>query len=144
MNPDVTRVGLTGLRTLFAVAVLVSVTGVAGAAPRPWPLTTLPADKILTLTPSLRDQDIALIESDSQGKLRQITTVTLVAAAPPLVHEIVAHPERYGQFVHNMSRSDVRKEPGGTLFHEYKLDYTVASVDGRHRYVFLPDRKSVV
>jgi hypothetical protein len=32
----------------------------------------------------------------------------------------------------------VRHEPGGTLVHEYKLDYTVASVDGRHRYVFLP------
>ncbi|HWE26395.1 MAG TPA: hypothetical protein VHB97_00255, partial [Polyangia bacterium] len=52
--------------------------------------------------------------------------------------DIVAHPERYGQFVHNMSRSDVRREPGGTIVHEYKLDYTVASVDGRHRYVFLP------
>jgi hypothetical protein len=37
-----------------------------------------------------------------------------------------------------MSRSDVRKEPGGTFIHDYKLDYTVASVDGRHRYVLLP------
>ena len=70
--------------------------------------------------------------------LKQISTVTLVAAAPAVVHDIVAHPERYGQFVHNMSRSDIRREPGGTVVHEYKLDYTVASVDGRHRYVFLP------
>jgi ribosome-associated toxin RatA of RatAB toxin-antitoxin module len=126
------------LRTFFAISVLVAVTGVAAAKPQPWPLTTLPADKILTLTPSLKDQDMALIESDGRGKLKQITTITLVAAAPSLVHEIVAHPERYGQFVHNMSRSDVRHEPGGTIFHEYKRDYTVASVDGRHRYVFLP------
>jgi hypothetical protein len=115
-----------------------AVTGVASAAPKPWPLTTLPADKLLTLVPSLRDQDLALIESDARGALKQITCVTLVAAPPSTVHDIAGHPERYGDFVHNMSRSDVRHEPGGTLVHEYKLDYTVASVDGRHRYVFLP------
>jgi hypothetical protein len=114
------------------------VPGVAVAKAQPWPLTTFPADKLLTLVPSLRDQDLALIESDPNGKLKQITAVTLVAAPPALVHDLVGNPGRYGQFVHNMSRSDVRKEPGGTLFHEYKLDYTVASVDGRHRYVFLP------
>ena len=129
---------LKRLRSTVAIVISLLVTGVAVAKPKPWPLTTLPADKILTLTPSLKDQDMALIESAPNGTLKQITTVTLVAAAPPLVHEIVAHPERYGQFVHNMSRSDIRREPGGTIVHEYKLDYTVASVDGRHRYVFLP------
>ena len=122
----------------FALLGIVCVTSVAQAAPKPWPLTTLPADQLLTLVPSLREEDLALIESDARGMLKQITTVTLVAAPPEMVHDTVGHPERYGQFVHNMSRSDVRQEPGGTLFHEYKLDYTVASVDGRHRYVFLP------
>ncbi len=126
------------MRTIVAIFSVLLVTSVAEAKPKPWPLTTLPADKLLTLAPSLRNQDLALIESDPRGKLKQITTVTLVAAPPAMVHDVVAHPERYGQFVHNMSRSDVRREPGGTLFHEYKLDYTVASVDGRHRYVFLP------
>jgi ribosome-associated toxin RatA of RatAB toxin-antitoxin module len=129
------------LRIGFLGAALVMVTGVprvAQAKPQPWPLTTLPTDKLLTLVPSLRDQDIALMEVDPRGALKQITTMTLVAAPPATVHEVVGHPEKYGHFVHNMSRSDVIKEPGGTLFHEYKLDYTVASVDGRHRYVFLP------
>src|SRR6185503_17987886 len=81
---------------------------------------------------------LALIESAPNGTLKQISTVTLVAAPPSVVHDVVAHPERYGQFVHNMSRSDIRREPGGTFIHDYKLDYTVASVDGRHRYVLLP------
>jgi hypothetical protein len=129
------------LRTFFSICALVTVvvTSVAAEAkPQPWPLTTLPADKILTLTPSLRDQDLALIESAPNGTLKQISTVTLVAAPPSVVHDVVAHPERYGQFVHNMSRSDIRREPGGTFVHDYKLDYTVASVDGRHRYVLLP------
>jgi len=124
------------------IAVAVAVTAVAGgvaqAKPQPWPLVTLPAAQLLTLTPSLRDQDMALIEVDPRGSLREITTMTLVSAPPATVRDVVGHPERYGQFVHNMSRSDVVHEPQGTLFHEYKLDYTVASVDGRHRYVFLP------
>lgn len=129
---------LERLRVLLAICALTAVTGVAGAKPQPWPLATLPADKLLTLVPSLASQDLALIESAPNGTLKQITTVTLVAAPPKMVHEVVAHPERYGQFVHNMSRSDVRREPGGTFVHDYKLDYTVASVDGRHRYVLLP------
>ncbi|MDB4968493.1 MAG: hypothetical protein JWN44_4182 [Myxococcales bacterium] len=113
-------------------------TGVADAKPQPWPLTTLPADKLLTLVSSMRDQDMALIEVDARGGLKQITTMTLVAAPPATVRDVVGHPERYGQFIHNMSRSDIVREPGGTIFHDYKLDYSVASVDGRHRYVFLP------
>ncbi|MGZ3427070.1 MAG: hypothetical protein ACXVCV_10500, partial [Polyangia bacterium] len=126
------------MRTFFTICALSLVTGVAEAKPQPWPLTTLAADKLLTLVPSLRDQDLALIESDARGMLKQITTVTLVAAQPSMVRDVVGHPERYGQFVHNMSRSDIRREPGGTIVHDYKLDYTVASVDGRHRYVYLP------
>jgi hypothetical protein len=122
----------------FLLVCAIAVTGVAEAAPKPWPLSTLPADKLLTLVPSLRDQDMALIESDAHGMLKQLTTVTLVAAPPDKVRDVVMHPERYGQFVHNMSRSDVRYEPGGTLVHDYKLDYTIASVDGRHRYTMLP------
>jgi hypothetical protein len=110
----------------------------AFAAARPAPLSTLPTDKLLTLVPSLRSADLCLIESGPRGELKQLTTVTFVAAPPATVRDVVAHPERYGQFVHNMSRSDIRPEPAGTLVHEYKLDYTIASVDGRHRYVFLP------
>jgi hypothetical protein len=125
------------MRALALVCGLV-VSSLAAAAPHPVPLNTLPSDKLLTLAPSLHAADLALIESDARGLLKQLTTVTLVAAPASTVHDVVAHPERYGQFVHNMSRSEVKAEPGGTLLHEYKLDYTIASVDGHHRYVFLP------
>ena len=104
---------LNRLRILSIIAVLAAVSGVAQAKAQPWPLTTLPADKLLTLVPSLRDQDMALIEVDPRGALKQITTMTLVAAPPATVRDVVGHPERYGQFVHNMSRSDVKQEPGG-------------------------------
>lgn len=110
----------------------------AFANAQPWPLTPLPGDKLLTLAPSLHQADLALIESDGRGLLKQLTTVSLVAAPPSVVHSVVANPGNYGKFVPNMSRSDARSEPGGTLLHEYKLDYTLISVDGRHRYVNLP------
>ena len=43
------------------------------AKPQPWPLTTLPADKLLTLAPSLRDQDIWRSSSPMRrGMLKQI------------------------------------------------------------------------
>lgn len=128
---------LEGLKALSIILAL-SVTSVASAKAHPAHLSTLPADELLTLVPSLHGSDIALIEYDRKGSLKQLTTVTLVAAPPAEVRDVVAHPERYGQFVHNMSRSTVRQERGGTLVHDYKLDYTIASVWGSHRYVFLP------
>ncbi len=111
---------------------------IAAANAKPWPLTPLPGDKLLTLAPSLHQADLALIEYDARGLLKQLTTVSLVAAPPSVVHAIVANPGGYGKFVPNMTRSDARREPSGSLFHEYKLDYSIISVDGRHRYVFLP------
>src|SRR6266511_787921 len=126
------------MRKIALLGVLVLSSSWAGAAPKPAPLSTLPGDKLATLVPSLVGADLALIESDARGLLKQMTTVTLVGAPPAAVRDLVAHPERYGQFVHNMSRSDIKQEPGGTIIHEYKLDYTIASVDGHHRYVFLP------
>ena len=111
---------------------------IASAKAQPWPLTPLPGDKLLTLAPSLHQADLALIEYDGRGFLKQLTTVSLVAAPPSVVHAIVANPAGYGKFVPNMSRSDARHEPAGSIVHEYKLDYSIISVDGRHRYVFLP------
>jgi hypothetical protein len=126
------------MRKIALVGVLLLASSWAAASPKPWPLSPLPGDKLATLVPSLSGADLALIESDGRGFLKQMTTISLVAAPPAAVRDLVAHPERYGQFVHNMSRSDIKQEPGGTLIHEYKLDYTIASVDGHHRYVFLP------
>jgi hypothetical protein len=37
-----------------------------------------------------------------------------------------------------MKRSRVAAEPGGTLWHEYAISYRVYTVEGRHRYVFMP------
>ena len=110
----------------------------AVARAQPAPLQPLPADKVAALGPLLVGRDVALIERDATGALKQLTTLTLVAAPPELVREVIVHPERYPEFVRNMKKSRVVPEPGGTLLHEYLINYRVYTVDGRHRYVLLP------
>jgi hypothetical protein len=102
-------------------------------------LQTLPADKLAGMAPVLRGGDLALIESDDKGYQRQVTTMTLVAATPDKVREVVIHPERYGQFVRNMSESRVDQLPDGTLNHHWKLSYAIDSFEGVNHYVMHPD-----
>jgi hypothetical protein len=111
---------------------------VAAAKPAPAPLVTFPASDIDQLEPLLHGRDLALIESNDKGELKQLTTVTLVAAAPEQVREVVVHPEKYTDFVRNMKECTVKKEPEGTLWNQYQVSYGIYTVDGRHRYVLLP------
>jgi hypothetical protein len=102
------------------------------------PLQPLPDARLVALASILRTADIALLEANPNGRMRQITTLTFVAAPPALVREVVIHPERYTEFVRNMTRSTVQKNPDGSLEHFYNVSYSVATIYGRHRLVFLP------
>src|SRR5579862_1447270 len=124
------------MRVMSAVLLLALWCAAARAQPRA--LEPLPRDKTAALGPLLVGRDVALIERDAAGALKQLTTLTLVAAPPELVREVIVHPERYPEFVRNMEKSRVEPEPGGTLLHEYLINYRVYKVDGRHRYVLLP------
>ncbi|MFI5290453.1 MAG: SRPBCC family protein [Polyangia bacterium] len=126
------------LIVILPALLLGSLAGVARAEPHPAPLARLPASSLIKLAPILRTSDVALIESNDKGAMKQLTTVTLAAAAPELVRDVVIHPERYGQFVRNMKQSTVKRLPDGSMLHQYNISYTIYSVDGRHRYVLLP------
>ena len=91
-----------------------------------------------TLGPILHGFDLVLVETSPDDRLRQVTSATLVAASPEAVREVVAHPERYAEFVRNMSRSDVKPLPGGSLDQTYSLNYGLFSARGRNRVDFLP------
>src|SRR4051794_32172829 len=93
-------------------------------------LNPLPDAKLAELGPLLRGGDFVLIESDERGWERQVTALSLVAAAPEVVREIVIHPERYPEFVRNMQGSTIKKNADGSFDHTYKLSYTVASFSG--------------
>jgi hypothetical protein len=122
----------------MVAAIVVATVSAAGAEPRPAPLVPFSPSQIAALGPMLIDRDVVLIELDERGHLKQLTTLTLVAASPDAVREVVIHPERYATFVRNMKRSRVAAEPGGTLWHEYAISYHVYTVAGHHRYLFKP------
>lgn len=107
-------------------------------AGEPHPLSVLPADKLLSLVPLLRGSEVALFESDSKGGVQQITILSLSSAPPQTVHDVVAHPELYSQFIRNMERSDVRRLPDGSLEHSYLLSYKILTMGGVHRFVIHP------
>lgn len=128
-------------RWLTGALVVGAVSG-AVAEPRPAPLVPFAPAELGALGPMLVDRDLVVVELDGRGGLKQLTTLTLVAAPPALVREVVIHPERYAEFVRNMKRSRVAAEPGGTLWHEYAISYRVYTVEGRHRYVFMPQGRA--
>ncbi len=130
-----------GLTTTVATsallaAVVFAVGTAARAEPRPAPLTPIAPAELAALGPMLLDRDVVVIALDERGRLKQLTTLTLVAATPAAVRDVVIHPERYADFVRNMKRSRVAAEPGGTLWHEYAISYRVYTVEGHHRYLF--------
>lgn len=102
------------------------------------PLTLLEPAQIHQYGPLLRGNDLVLIESEPDGGLKQITAMTLVAAAPAAVRDAVIHAERYPEFVRNMPLSSVTQRPDGTFDHHYRLTYSVVSSDGANRYQMLP------
>jgi hypothetical protein len=121
---------------LFAALVLVAAPARAVEHP---PLTPLPREKLAALAPLLRAGDMALIESDDKGWERQVTTITLVGAAPEVVREVVIHPERYSEFVRNIKESRVEPRPDGTFDYHWKLNYVVDDFAGVNRYVMHDD-----
>ncbi len=127
----------------FAIALAVSLFACTGwADPRPYPLRTFSPAQIQSMETLLNDGDVSLIESTPNGKHGQITTFSFVNAPAELVWGVVAHPERYGDFVRNMEKCSVQKYADGSLEHSYSINYTITRVFGRHRYVFLPKESS--
>jgi hypothetical protein len=122
------------LRLLFALALVVA----AGPAQaRVMPLDKLPDEKLLTLTPLLQHGDVALIESNRDGTMKQVTLILFVAAPPRTVHEVLAHPGDYKKFVPNVSKSTWEARPDGGVS-TWKLDLPVSSFEQTNVYHFDP------
>ena len=128
----------TLLSSLFALLVLPLSLGTAAAANGPVPLQTWPAAKVKALAPLLRNADTAVIESQPNGQLKQISLFTLIAAPPGLVRDTLLKADRYTEFARNFTKSKVSARPDGTFDHVYQLSYGMFSIDGTHRYVPQP------
>lgn len=114
-------------------AAVASWAGQAVADP-PHPLRPLPPSQVVALAPLLRSHDMTLLEADSSGNMSQITVLSLSSAPPEVLHDVVMQPERYGDFVRNMTVSQVRALPDGSKEHRYQFSYRLATVEGTHRF----------
>jgi ribosome-associated toxin RatA of RatAB toxin-antitoxin module len=129
---------MRALCCLTLLSALLAVQASASAAQKPQ-LRTLPQEKLEGMGRMLAQGDLALIESDEGGRLRQITVMTLVAAPVSVVHDVVADLASYQQFVSNMSESNVSKNTDGTIDLSFVIRYTVVGFSGTERHWFRDD-----
>lgn len=104
------------------------------AMPPPADRTRFSAEKIVGLGPLLRTTDLAVIESNPDGTMRQITLFAWAAAPPELSHYVVGHPERYRDFARNMTVAELVHNPDGTVDQRYEFSYRITTVDGINRF----------
>lgn len=108
------------------------------------PITSLPADKLVAMAPMLSHGDIALIESNPDGRMKQVAVMTLVAAPPDVVRKVVATPERWPDFVPNVSRAKVTRHDDGSLDYDFALDLTLVTLRSNNHMVVRPDGDIVI
>src|SRR5437879_3299477 len=101
------------------------------------PLEKLPTDKLIGLTPLLQHGDVALIESNPDGRLKQVTLILFVAAPAATVHDLLAHPGDFKKFVPNITKSTWEPLPEGGVS-TWKLDLPVSSFEQTNIYHFDP------
>ena len=86
--------------------------GRRAAADPPHPLRPLPPAQVVGLgAATAQPCDMTLLEADASGNMSQITVLSLSSAPPDLLHDVVMGPELYGDFVRNMTLSQVRRCP---------------------------------
>jgi ribosome-associated toxin RatA of RatAB toxin-antitoxin module len=102
-------------------------------------LTLLPPDVLGRLTPFLERGELSLIESKKDGSLRQITMMTVVDAPPAAVYSVVATPDRYPEFVPNMSKSRVTRRGRGVALVDWELEVPLNNLEGTNIYRFGQD-----
>ena len=125
------------IRLLLPVVACAVLCAAPPAHAKVYPLTTLPADKVGKLGPIVGQGDLALIESNPDGRMKQVTLFLLVKAPPEVVHDVVAHPDGYGKFM-GLSKSETRPLPDGGTFHSWVLDLPVSSFDAMNKYYMEP------
>jgi len=92
------------------------------------------------VTPSLQAfverGELALIESHKNGRLRQITVMTLIDAPPSVTLGVIAAPERYPEFVRNMALSRVTNRMGDVAIVDWEVEMPLNNLEGTNLYRF--------
>jgi len=81
------------------------------------------------LVPLLEKGELSLVESYRSGRLRQVTVVALVKAAPLKVWDVLTDYENYIKFMPNLDEIEITKRQGADVFIEYELEVPGPNMD---------------
>lgn len=117
---------------------------IAWALPTLWVLSAhakpvlrpLPPGITPSLQPFLERGELALIESQKNGRLRQITVMTLVDAPPNITLGVLSAPARYPEFVPNMVLSRVTRRTGDVALVDWEMDVPISNLEGTNLFRF--------
>ncbi len=121
------------LRFIGAVVLLWSAT--AFSFPE---LDPLPRDRLAALADAAVRTELAVVESNPDGTMKQVTLVVRVRAPVEVVHALVADVGGYVRFVPNMKQSDFQRDANGQLIDTWKLELPVSSFAGHDVYEIDP------
>ncbi len=90
--------------------------------------------QLASLAGIVQHQELALVESNPDGTMRQVTLVVFVRAPAQAVHELVADVGGYPRFVPNLKQADFKREADGRLVNTWRLELPISTFSGRDVY----------
>jgi hypothetical protein len=132
---------------VVAIAVLMAAAAPAAAVepPRPspspggarkgeHPLAPFSRAELEKLAPLVALADVACIESQPDGTMKQVTVLTWIAAPPAVVRDVIEASERYKEFIPNLTQSTREPLPDGGWLSVWRMELPVSSFEGRSRF----------
>ena len=97
-------------------------------------LTTWPRAELERLAPLAAMADVACIESNPDGTMKQVTLLAWVPAPPSVMRDVIVQSDRYHEFVPNLSRSTKESLGDGRWRSRWKIELPVSSFEGTNVY----------
>jgi len=97
-------------------------------------LTTWPHAELERLSPLAAHADLACIESNADGTMKQVTLLAWVPVPPALLRDVVVQSERYKEFIPNLSRSTREPLGDGRWQSRWRIELPVSSFEGTNVY----------
>jgi ribosome-associated toxin RatA of RatAB toxin-antitoxin module len=97
-------------------------------------LTTWPRAELERLAPLAAMADIACIESNADGTMKQVTLLAWVPAPPAVMRDVIVQSEKYREFIPNLSRSTREPLGDGRWKSAWRIELPVSSFEGTSTY----------
>jgi len=97
-------------------------------------LTTWPHAELERLAPLAAMADLACVESNADGTMKQVTLLAWVPAPPSVMRDVIVRSEKYHEFIPNLSRSTNEPLGDGRWKSSWRMELPVSSFEGTNVY----------